>query len=126
MSTEHARNEFKAALAFGFGDDVTIEPLGSGLINKTFLVRGKGQQPIVLQRFNTYVFPHPEDIQHNYITVEKHLKKKGFFIPPLISTVHGELLWKDEDDRLWRAIEFVLDTFTRDVVGIPEEAYAVA
>jgi len=50
-----------------------IEPLGSGLINKTWKVFGNGGQAFVLQRINTDVFKNPEYIASNIRKIGQYL-----------------------------------------------------
>lgn len=56
----------------------SIEPLGNGLINDTWLVRtGEPSAPdYVLQRINTSVFKDVEGLQNNIVRVTDHLRKK--------------------------------------------------
>ncbi|MFN2457211.1 MAG: phosphotransferase enzyme family protein [Chitinophagaceae bacterium] len=121
-------NHIQAAKAFGYSKSVQIKTLGNGLINKTYLLQEQRRDAIVLQQLNTNVFQHPEDMQHNYLLIQEHLKNKNefFFIPSLISTKKGEYLWKDSEGGIWRAMEFVPDTFSPELVGNTEDANAVA
>ena len=57
---------------------MSVEPLGKGLINDTFLV--KTQEPdkpdYVLQRINHHIFTDVEMLQHNIEAVTNHLRRK--------------------------------------------------
>ena len=56
----------KAAAQFGKGEQ-EIEPLGEGLIHRTYKVTYHGtDRPIVLQCLNQTTFPQPENIINNY------------------------------------------------------------
>lgn len=60
------------------GTVMSVEPLGKGLINDTFLV--KTQEPdkpdYVLQRINHHAFTDVELLQHNIEAVTNHLRRK--------------------------------------------------
>lgn len=115
----------KAATAFGFSGHFNINVLGKGLINKTFVVTSNSRS-IVLQQLNTGVFPHPENVQHNYAVIQTHLKNKEFFIPSQELTINGSTLWQDENENWWRAMEYVPATYSPDIIKNADEAYAVA
>ena len=54
------------------GEDVIIQPFGSGLINHTWLVK-KGTQTYILQKINTQVFVRPQDIDNNISLLANYL-----------------------------------------------------
>ena len=51
------------------------EPYGNGHINDTFLV--VAERRYILQRMNTNVFPHPEELMENIIGVTEHIRRKA-------------------------------------------------
>ena len=64
-------------IAHQFAKAVTeISPLGNGLINDTFLVTTESSH-FVLQRINRTVFPAPDQIMDNLITLNQHLEQKS-------------------------------------------------
>ena len=64
-------------IAHQFAKAVTdISPLGNGLINDTFLVTTESSH-FVLQRINSKVFPAPDRIMDNLITLNQHLEQKS-------------------------------------------------
>lgn len=79
------RNEIlytDAAAAYPFWNKIeSITPYGGGHINDTFLVKCLDGEEYVLQRINSYVFEHPDEIMENIIGVTgfiaDKLKKSG-------------------------------------------------
>ena len=66
------------ARQFAFeGDIATIEPLGEGFINDTFVVRSVGDAPdYIMQRKNHHVFPDVPGMMDNKRAVTEHIKRK--------------------------------------------------
>ena len=56
----------------------TIRPLGSGLINDTYLVvtEEKDQPDYVLQRINHEVFPDVDMVMRNIAIVTRHIRER--------------------------------------------------
>jgi Ser/Thr protein kinase RdoA (MazF antagonist) len=79
------------------------EPLGTGLINDTFLVHG-ADGPVVLQRVHPIFAPSVHD---DIEAVTSRLQAKGVRTPKLIRTDAGALWLFDEHQRVWRAMTFV-------------------
>lgn len=102
------------AIAGQFANSVShVFPLGNGLINDTFLVQ-TAAQPFVLQRINTQVFPNPEQIMANLVTLNQHiaLKNSGdvrLQLPQILSTGSNTVLHQDEHGGSWRALSFIKD-----------------
>lgn len=84
-------------------DAVAVEPLGSGLINNTFLVGTSDDRRCVLQRLHPVFSPVVnEDIE----TVTRHLEARGMATPRLLRTV-SDRLWVERQDGIWRMMSFV-------------------
>ena len=102
---------------FALGDRVeSVEPLGRGLINDTFLVTA-GREGWVLQRINGDVFPQPERIMGNLSALSAHLggdPSLDLQIPALIRTTDGNSFCRGADGGLWRLMEFVAGAHTLD------------
>lgn len=100
------------AIAGGFALPSTIdavEPYGKGLINDTFRVRAAGSS-YILQRINSSVFPEPVRIMSNLAALGAHLADRtqsGFRIPDLIPSRNGPPFVRDENDAIWRLMEFI-------------------
>lgn len=106
-----------------------VTPLGNGLINHTYRITDhKEGRSIVLQVVNTLVFPHPEDIQHNYSLIGEFLKSTNstLSIPEMILTTGGQFGLYDEQKRYWRAFRFIENTFSPNIADSTELAYTAA
>jgi Ser/Thr protein kinase RdoA (MazF antagonist) len=81
-----------------------IRPFGQGHINETFLAE-TGTGDYIVQRVNTTVFPDPETVTANILTVHKHLR--GALMPEPVATPGGEWLVRDASGwwRAWRRVE---------------------
>ena len=93
------------------GKVVSIDNCGDGHINSTFLaVTDKGTK-YLLQKINTSVFPHPEDVMDNIVHVTDFLKEKGQETLNVIKTLDGELtVW--DNDECYRVYDFIEDAVT--------------
>lgn len=82
---------------------IVITPLGRGLINETYLVRGT-PAPLVLQQVNPIFDP---TIHHNIQAVTQRLAQAGMVTPALRPTRQGRL-WADlGPDGAWRLMTYV-------------------
>ena len=93
-----------------------IAPLGSGLINHTWLV-SRGADRYVLQQLNP-IFPAAinDDIQ----VVTAHLRSRGLAAPALLPTTAGRL-WVEDGGRVFRLMTH-MDGVSRERLGGPAEA----
>lgn len=84
-----------------------IEPLGSGNINDTFVVRSSAG-PFVLQKINGSVFADPLRVIRNFEKITRHLldrrQKRGiaFQTAEPVRTLAGELFFRDGRGGFWR------------------------
>jgi hypothetical protein len=86
------------------------EPLGSGHIHDTLLVRSRQGQPLyVLQRVNAAVFPDPAALCRHVAAVLAHLHRKGDAALRLIPALDGAPYAEDETGGCWRMFNFVAD-----------------
>lgn len=90
---------------------VSVDMLGAGLINQTFLVQAHDGAKFVLQRLHK-IFPSVvnEDIE----VVTARLEDRGLVTPRLIRTVTGQL-WVDRPDGIWRLMTYVPGTVVERV-----------
>lgn len=113
----------------------TVEHYGGGHINETYLVTMPDGK-FILQKLNTYVFKHPEDVMDNLMEISHFLRER---VAARGGDVHRELInvvcTKDgrhsvvtEDGSFWRVTEFIDHTKTYDVIETPKmfEECAVA
>lgn len=110
----------KLFIADQFSGAVTkITPLGNGLINDTFLV-STTSSPFVLQRINSQVFPKPELIMENLLTLNQHIEKKNrndvkLQIPGIVTTRTNDISFYDDGD-CWRALSFIAHTESLETI----------
>jgi len=85
------------------GPVASIEPLGRGNINETFVV-STGRDDYVLQRLNREVFGKPEPLMENILTVFDHLTVRFMpdLLPELVAATGGGWLVPEGGD-VWRA-----------------------
>lgn len=115
----------KAAAQFGTGQ-FSIEPLGDGLIHRTYKIIYTGSSlPIVLQCLNQTTFPQPENIVNNYRIIAQHLidQQQPFRIPEMVLTNSGKLFWRTEDENFWRATRFVENSYSPSTPENEQQAY---
>ena len=109
-----------------------ISPLGNGLINDTFKVflKGENKPKYVLQRINNAVFTDVEMLQNNIETVTRHIRQK--YENQGVEDISRRVLhflkadkgktYIVENEKYWRMMDFVSDSFTYETVT-PEYAY---
>jgi Ser/Thr protein kinase RdoA (MazF antagonist) len=111
------------------GNQLSILPFGSGLINRTWKVQGlSGNKNYILQKLNTSVFKNPTAIAENIASVGNYLAANApgyFFVTPL-PTHDGSLMVHHENGDWYRLMPFVENTITFDTVDTPEQAYEAA
>ena len=85
------------------GRGLSVEPLGSGLINDTFRVRTDGPHDYVLQRINHAVFKDVALLQQNIAAVTRHIRSKLAGVSDLERKVLTFIPLKDEDKNFYEA-----------------------
>ena len=106
-----------------------VRPLGSGLINDTFLVQADGPRRYVLQRINNAIFRDVDLLQRNIDCVTAHLRGKLSGDPDLERKVlrflpcpeTGKSYWTD-GNAFWRMSVYIPDSFTHEAVT-PASSY---
>lgn len=104
--------------AWKFLPSATITPLGTGLINDTFLATTPAGERFVLQRVHPIFAPSVNDDIHH---VTAHLQKKSVSTPTLVRTDNEQLCFV-HDQRVWRVLTFV-DGVALDKVDRPQRAF---
>lgn len=109
------------------GEVCSIEALGEGFINDTFIVTTKGEAPdYILQRKNHVVFPNVPGMMDNIRAVTEHIKAK--VEDPMRETLtiipakDGKLYIK-EDENYWAACIYISNTVTYSRADSLELAY---
>lgn len=107
-----------------------ITPLGNGLINDTYLITSDNKR-FVLQRINSHVFKKPWQVTQNADLINQHLLAKKALgkyplatIGQLTNTESSSLLQLGND--YWRAIEFIPNSCSIDVVETCQQAEKAA
>jgi Ser/Thr protein kinase RdoA (MazF antagonist) len=116
-------------------DRLSVEPLGDGLINETFLVTPEqpGEARFVLQRINRRVFPEPRLIMENLRVLLTHVgarqigsdQVRDLRFPEIRPTRSGLDFWADEEGDFWRALSFIPDTRSQNTVQNSAQAEEV-
>ena len=109
------------------GDILSIEPLGEGFINDTYVVKTAGSAPdYILQRKNHNVFPDVPGMMDNILAVTEHIKCK--VADPMRETLtvirsKDGKLYVESEGNFWAVCIFIPDTATYDRADSPELAY---
>ncbi len=114
--------------AYGISnEDCLVEPLMSGLINRTWKITS-GNQQFILQSINDHVFKKPYAIAENISMLDQYLKEHRpdyLFVSPLKS-IHQQDIVRDEEGGYFRLFPFIKGSHTLSVVASPEQAYEAA
>lgn len=129
--SEKSRDEATQAFAYA-GKVEKVSPHGSGHINDTFLIIQAGEpQKIILQRINTDIFVHPDQVVANIEKVTSYLRdvltaegkdpERGTL--RLLPTREGAYSYVDSEGHWWRAYLFIDDATSFDIVKDPQDFY---
>lgn len=121
-------------LAFSFflpeEELLALEPLGSGLINDTWLAEVRSGAKYVLQRLNTTVFPEPGLIQENICRVTEHLRTRSatntectFF--RVFRNAAGQSAYIDKNGDWWRLLSYIKNAQSLNAVTEPDQAWQI-
>ncbi|CAN5141291.1 phosphotransferase [soil metagenome] len=106
------------------GPGITIEDLGNGLINKTWLVKN-GAKKYVLQKINLHVFKDPHLIDNNIQLIANYLQlhhPEYLFTTPIVA-VNNKTLIAADDETYYRLFNFIEDSHVFQVVESETLAY---
>jgi Ser/Thr protein kinase RdoA (MazF antagonist) len=95
----------------------SLNPLESGLINKTWLAELADGERRVVQMLNPMF---PAAINRDIDAVTRRLAERGLVTPRLVPTVNGEL-WLEQDGVVWRQLSYVPG---ETVERVPSAAHA--
>ena len=126
-------NEALRAFFGESADTLITESYGNGHINDTLLVSG-GERRYVLQHMNSRVFPAPERLMGNVLSVTEHLRKKAVErgVAPssatleVITTLDGRSVFTDSDGESWRTYAYIENTISYDRADSPDAFRACA
>lgn len=107
---------------------LSIEPFGSGLINRTWKITAITGEAFILQRLNQEVFARPDDIAANIQQVAAYLKQHapGYLFAAPVQALNGTTLVTAEGQGCFRMFPFIKGSVTKDVVATAAEAYEAA
>ncbi|MCY1522746.1 N-acetylhexosamine 1-kinase [compost metagenome] len=114
--------------AYGLNlDEIELQQIGSGHINRTYLLSTTGGQKYILQHINTQVFKDPETIAQNIDAVATWLKTihPDYLFPAPLPTLKGELMAVYQG-QYWRLLPYIADTVAFDTLNEPKQAYEAA
>lgn len=114
-----------AALLDGWQIQGSLQPLGEGLINDTFLAEVPDSQALkwVLQRINAEVFPDPGLVMDNVARVVRHVRRSHpELVAGLVATAEGEDFFVDAEGDCWRLWEYVANAETLQEFATPGQS----
>ena len=106
----------------------SLEPLGDGNVNDTWLVVSVSGEKYVLQRLNPFVFPDPGLVQDNLCTVTRHLQARlnqsdaDFTVLKVIDNGDGAHSYIDQDGAYWRLFSYIDDAQALNTVSTADQA----
>lgn len=113
--------------SYDINENYLIEPLTSGLINKTWRITG-GQTQFILQQINVKVFKKPFDLAANIRMINEYLSKHSpeyLFVSPLANAKGQDIVY-EKDEGYFRLFPFIKGSHTVDVVSSAEQSYQAA
>lgn len=118
----------KILKAYGYAaSTVTLQQIGSGHINRTYLLCANSGEKFIIQNINTRVFKNPIDIANNIKAVADYLATNypDYLFPAPIETLNGDLMFCHNNE-YWRSMPFVADTTAFDTLNDPKQAFEAA
>ena len=112
---------------YGIADFSTVDPLASGLINRTWKITS-GSSQYILQRINDNVFRKPYELAENIKLIDDYLAAHfpGYvFAAPLVNVNKDGIVYV-KDEGYFRLFPFVRGSHTISVVESPQQAFEAA
>lgn len=111
------------------GSIAEIDLYGNGLINDTYRVKS-GSTHFILQKLNSTVFPEPLKLMKNLEVLFEHIRMQpvstvNLTFPEIIRTQNGELCYLDDNSEFWRALSFIENTTSFEIIECVENAEQV-
>ena len=97
------------------GNIISLQPFGSGHINKTYHVV-TDKEEYILQTINNYAFKDVDVLMKNIDIVTSFISHKGQKTLDIIKTKKNELYYQD-DNKYYRVYRFIKDTICYETVG---------
>ena len=119
------------------GELVDIQPLGNGLINKTYQIthtHENKEKQYVLQAINHHIFPNVRGLMENIEKVTSYLREKyqaegrdaSRETLRVIRTKDGHLTANLDNGSYWRIYDSVENSYSLDKVENPQQFYITA
>lgn len=114
------------------GNIKTIEPLGGGFINSTYLVKTEGDSPdYILQRKNRNIFKDIPGMMDNIVRVSSHIADKVTAeggnpqreAMTIVNATDGNPYFVDDEGEYWTVSVFIPDTITYEKADTPQLAF---
>lgn len=115
------------ALVFSLEEPLTSMVIGQGLINHSWKLNTPNGN-FILQKINTAVFRHPENIENNLRVISEYLSSHhpGYnFIAPVPAS-DGKGMIRITGEGYFRLFPFVEGSVSKDVTETPEQAFEAA
>lgn len=109
----------------------SIDSLGDGFINDTFLIRTAGNAPdYILQRKNKSIFPDVPGMMENIRKVTEHIRRRVIAeggdpmreAMTVVPTRDGKLYYVDPEGEYWAVTVYIADTVAYNKADSPELA----
>lgn len=129
VNNQHPLVTAQVLQAYQLPADTEILPFGNGHINQTFLLKN-GSNKLILQQINTAIFSSPLDLVQNALKIEQHLlakQQQGSYPLEVLrqqAKADGSYLAGQRQDL--RALQFIHDGSSIEVVENPQQAFAAA
>ena len=110
-------------------NEITIETIENGLINKTFLITDSStDEKFVLQRINIEIFKNPEALIGNHKIIYDELKKSRYSlkIAKLFRTEKAGFLHYDNENYPWRIFSYIKKSKSFNKTRKPQIAFEAA
>lgn len=114
--------------AYGYNfETVALHQIGSGHINRTYLLSTHRDENYILQNINTQVFKAPFTIANNIKLVSDYLKLNfpDYLFPAPIPTLNEVLMFHYHNE-YWRLLPFVENTIAFDTLSDTKQAFEAA
>ncbi len=112
------------------GQVVSVDTLGDGFINDTFIVRTCGGPDYILQRKNKYIFKDVPAMMENIRKVTEHMRRRVSEaggdvereVMRIVPTIDGPLYFVDSEGDYWAVSVYIADTVAYNKADSPELA----
>lgn len=107
--------------------ELTVRPLGEGIINTTYAAELSGKK-YVLQMVNTHVFPDPDAVMENTVRVTEWMRKRlteegkdpSRRVLEFLPCDLGGYLFRTGDGEVWRCSKFIEGAEAHTVLNDPK------